>query len=107
MARQSFSEIRTAFPRLPVIMIGSCVIDVSSISRYNFVLASVADNVGMVHLNGSPYKVRYHVRIVKLLFHQNVRTHLPPTLRNTEPWKTTCFDAGQSLSKTAELLSVR
>ena len=33
IALQSLSEIRTAFPRLPVIVMGSCVAEVSSISQ--------------------------------------------------------------------------
>ena len=51
MERQSSSDMRTAFPRFPVITIGSCVNEASSIRRYNFDLASVADNVGMIPLD--------------------------------------------------------
>jgi hypothetical protein len=42
MDRQSASEISTALPRLPVMMIGSCDDAASSISRKSLDLASVA-----------------------------------------------------------------
>lgn len=51
IAFQSLSEMRTAFPLLPVIVMGSWVDEVSSISRYNFFLASVAVSIAIMHFD--------------------------------------------------------
>jgi hypothetical protein len=47
------------------------------------------------------------VLFIGIPYQPNGRTHLPPTLRGTELWITTCFDAGQGIAENAELLAVR
>ena len=67
--RQSSSDTSTALPRFPVMTIGSWEEEASSISRYNFDLASVAVKVGMSILKSNsvlPLIIRFSVRFVKV-----------------------------------------